>query len=294
MSIVGGTCAHAVGPAEIEAEQAQAYTSLCHIGVAAFSLKIAPQASPGYDPAVNRQIVFALLVAFQATAATNQWETEIQRFEASDHTNAPPKSPILFVGSSSIRLWRSVANDIAPHPVLNRGFGGSEVSDSVHFAERIVIPYKPRLIVMYAGGNDIHRGKSPETVFSDFKAFVQKVTSVLPETRIAYISIAPNPARWGEVERVKGANALIARFAEEHPRVEFIDVFTHMLGADGMPRPEIFVSDRLHMNEQGYALWTKIIKPKIDEWLKEHTRRATAPGPGSAPYARAGRQRPSR
>ena len=210
-----------------------------------------------------------VLVAYQAAAATNRWDAEIARYEAIDRTNPPPKSPVLFVGSSSIRLWKTLAADLAPYPVMNRGFGGSDVSDSLHFAERIVIPYRPRLIVMYAGGNDINRGKTPETVSADFRAFVDLVTAALPDTRIAYISIAPNPARWTQVERVKAANDLIAAFAREHPKVEFVNAFSQMLGKDGLPRPDIFVADRLHMNERGYALWTSILKPRLQEWLKE-------------------------
>jgi len=138
---------------------------------------------------------------------TNKWETDIAAFEASDRTNRPPKSPLVFVGSSSIRLWKTLAQDFPKHHVVNRGFGGSEISDSVQFADRIVIPYRPRLIVMYAGGNDIHNGKSPETVFNDFKAFVAKVHALLPKTRIAYISIAPNPARWSEVDKVRAGQS---------------------------------------------------------------------------------------
>lgn len=167
---------------------------------------------------------------------------------------------MLFVGSSSVRLWKTLPQDFPKHRVINRGFGGSELSDSVHYAKRIVILYKPRMIVMYAGGNDIHRGKTPERVLSDFKTFVATVHASLPRTKIAWISIAPNPARWSEVDKVRAANALVADFARRHKRVEYIDVFSHMLGPDGLPRPEIFAADRLHMNEQGYALWTRIVK----------------------------------
>lgn len=228
---------------------------------------------------MHRFLPLILLFAIRAIAATNQWEADIQRFEALDLTNPPPPAPIVFVGSSSIRLWRTITNDLAPYPVINRGFGGSEVSDSVQFAERAVLKYKPRLVVMYAGGNDIHRGKTPEKVFEDFKAFVQKVATTLPRTRVAYISIAPNPARWAEVDRVRAANELISGYAKEHPHAEFIDVFSHMLGSDGTPRPEIFVEDRLHMNGRGYALWTSIIKPRIAEWLKADKQTAAAPVP---------------
>lgn len=209
-----------------------------------------------------QRLLFVLLLLAHACALaqTNKWAAEIAAFEASDATNPPPTKAIVFVGSSSIRYWKTLARDFPKHKVINRGFGGSYLSDSVRFADRIVIPYKPKLIVMYAGGNDINAGRTPESVFHDFKAFVAKVHAALPSTRIAYISIAPNPARWSQVEKVKAANALVAEFARRQRKVEYIDVFSHMLGPDGMPRPEIFSADRLHMNERGYELWTRIIK----------------------------------
>ena len=219
-------------------------------------------------PHMKQLLALFCLVALHLGAATNQWDSEIARFEAADRIKPPSASPIVFVGSSSIRLWTTLSNDLAPYPVLNRGFGGSDISDSLHFAERIVIPYRPKLVVMYAGGNDINRGKSPEQVFADFQAFVQKILTALPQTRIAYISVAPNPARWSQVDRVKAVNQKVSDYAREHPRVEFVDVFSEMLGADGLPRPEIFVADRLHMNQRGYSIWTRILKPRLDEWLK--------------------------
>ncbi|WCJ60131.1 SGNH/GDSL hydrolase family protein [Fontisphaera persica] len=207
-----------------------------------------------------------LLAPLTAPSATNdfaRWEKEIAAFEAADRTNPPPARGILFIGSSSIRLWKTLARDYPRHHVLNRGFGGSQIADSVHFAERIVFPYAPRKIIMYAGGNDINAGKSAEQVAADFRAFVQKVHQRLPQTRIAYLSIAPNPARWAQVERVREANRLIREFTQTDSRLEFIDVFSHMLGPDGQPLPDIFVEDRLHMNEKGYALWKKLVEPYL-------------------------------
>jgi len=211
----------------------------------------------------------ALLLTLFALSAlgqtTNRWDKDIAAFEAQDKTNPPPKGAILFIGSSSIRLWKTLAEDLPEHKVINRGFGGSEIADSVHFVDRIVVPYQPKRIVMYAGGNDINGGKTPERVASDFKAFVSKVHAKLPETKISYISIAGNPARWAQVERVKTANALIREFTTIDKRLSFIDVFPHMLGKDGMPLPDIFVDDRLHMNEKGYAIWKRVIGAALKE-----------------------------
>ena len=208
-------------------------------------------------------LVLAPFVVLSADNDYARWEKEIAAFEAADRTNPPPAGGILFIGSSSIRLWKTLAQDYPRHQVLNRGFGGSQIADSTHFAERIVFPYAPRQIIMYAGGNDINAGKSPEQVAADFKAFVQKVHQRLPQTRIAYISIAPNPARWAQVERVREANRLIKAFTQSDPRLEYIDAFSHMLGPDGQPLPDIFVEDRLHMNAKGYALWKKIVEPYL-------------------------------
>jgi len=133
----------------------------------------------------------------------------------------------------------------------------------VHFAERIVLPSEPRMIVVYAGGNDINNGKTPEQVFGAFKAFVAKVRAKQPDTPIAYISIAGNPKRWAQVERVKAANALIESYCKTEPHLRYIDVFTAMLGPDGLPKPDIFLEDRLHMNAEGYKIWTGIIGPLL-------------------------------
>ena len=204
-----------------------------------------------------------LLLAQEAKAAA-PFEKEILAFEAAVKTNPPPTGAILFLGSSSIRLWQTLARDFPDRRVINRGFGGSQISDSIRYAERVIFPCAPKQIVFYAGGNDINGGKTPERVFADFRALVETVHARLPATRITYISIAPNPARWAQVERVRTANALIAEYAARNPRLAFINVFPHMLGDDGQPRPEIFVADRLHMNAKGYELWTRLVRPYLE------------------------------
>ncbi len=190
---------------------------------------------------------------------------EINAFADADHFSPPPKDAILFVGSSSIRLWKTLAQDFPQHQVINRGFGGSQIIHSVNYADRIVIPYQPKHIVFYAGGNDINAGKSAQEVLADFQAFVQKVRRSLPYVKISYISIAPNPARWSQVGRVREANRLISTYARYDGRISFIDVFPQMLGRDGKPRPDIYVADRLHMNEKGYEIWTKVIGPYLEK-----------------------------
>ena len=190
-----------------------------------------------------------------------QWENEIAAFEKADAQNPPAKGGIVFVGSSSIRLWKTLAQDFPLHHVLNRGFGGSEIADSVHFADRIVLPYAPRMVVLYAGGNDLNNGRPPEEVFADFKAFAEKVRAGLPVAELAYISSAGNPARWAQVEKVQALNGLIEGYLRQQPNMKFINVFSRMLGDDGLPKPEIFIADKLHMNAEGYKLWTEVVRP---------------------------------
>ena len=194
-----------------------------------------------------------------------KWEAEIKAFEAADRTNPPPHNAIVFVGSSSIQMWKTLAQDFPEYKVINRGFGGSAIADSVAFAERIVLPYRPRMVVLYAGDNDIAAGKPPEQVAADFKVFVRKIQTALPKTRIAFIAIKPSPSRWNLVEKIKAANRMIESFCRRDERLIYIDVFQAMLGADGRPRAELFVEDRLHMNAAGYALWTELIKPRLRE-----------------------------
>lgn len=198
-----------------------------------------------------------------APAPPEKWEKEISAFEAGEIANPVPKNAIIFVGSSSIRKWSSLATDFPHHQVFNRGFGGSQLSDAVHFVDRLVLKHEPRFIVVYAGGNDINFNKTPDEVFSSFKAFVGRVREKQPSTPIAYISIAGNPKRWAQVEKVIQANALIEAYTKANPGLLFVDVFHPMLGSDCLPKPGIFSSDNLHMNEDGYKLWAEIVAPYL-------------------------------
>ncbi|MFT4249414.1 MAG: SGNH/GDSL hydrolase family protein [Pseudomonas sp.] len=191
------------------------------------------------------------------------WEEDMRKFESADATDPPPPHGVLFVGSSSIRFWESLASDFPGQPVINRGFGGSEVRDSTWYADRIVTPYAPRLIVFYAGDNDLQAGRSPAQVRDDFVAFVQRVRRDLPDARIAYISIKPSPARAQLLPKIAEANALIRHSASRLPRVDFIDIYSRMLDAAGKPRPELFGQDQLHMNRTGYAIWRDAVAPEL-------------------------------
>jgi lysophospholipase L1-like esterase len=213
---------------------------------------VAPDANAPTEPAVQ-------------TNPHARWEKEIAAFEAADKKQFPAKGGVLFIGSSSIRMWRTLAADFPNHHVLNRGFGGSQIADSVHFAERIVFPYEPKMIVFFAGGNDIAAKKEAEQVFADFKAFVEKVHAKLPDTKIAYISIPGAPVRCNQVEKIKRANALVEALTREKPNLAFINIFPLMLDENGKPREELYLKDRLHMNADGYAIWKKAVEPFLPQ-----------------------------
>ena len=191
------------------------------------------------------------------------WEQDMQAFAASDAASPPPKGAVLFLGSSSIRLWDTLASDFPGISVINRGFGGSEIRDSTWYAGRIVVPYAPRQVVLYAGDNDLSSGRSPAQLRDDFRAFVQRVRRDLPKAKIAYVSNKPSPSRAHLLDLQRQANALIAADAAGL-QVDFIDIFSPMLDAQGQPREELFLQDRLHMNPAGYALWKQALLPYLD------------------------------
>lgn len=204
-----------------------------------------------------------------AQAQTNhnfaRWEKEIAAYEQVDRTNPPPPRAVLFIGSSTVRLWKTLAQDFPEHRAINRGFGGSQIVDAAHFAERIVFPYHPSVILLRAGGNDLWAGKSPEQVFAEFKEFVTKVHSKLPETEIAFISLCPSVARWKQAEKEKALNTLVQEYARQTPRVKYIETYSMSLDADGQPRPELFVADKLHFNAEGYKLLADLVRPYLSK-----------------------------
>lgn len=208
------------------------------------------------------------LIPFAAQGPAHPFESEIAQFEAADRQNPPAPGGIVFVGSSSIRLWKTLNDDFPQYQTLNRGFGGSQISDSVFFANRIVTPYKPKVVVFFAGTNDINDGKSPETVLQDYQRFVDVVRSECPTTPIVYLSISPAPSRWAKIEQIKRANALIQAYCRRGKRLLFVDMFSKMLDAKKGPRPELFVEDQLHLNAQGYSIWTKALTPVLAKAMK--------------------------
>ncbi|MCZ2495958.1 GDSL family lipase [Xylophilus sp. Kf1] len=192
-----------------------------------------------------------------------RWHSSMAAFAASDLERAPVTEGVLFVGSSTIRMWSHLAQDFRQLPVLNRGFGGSTMADVQYFAPQLVLKYKPRQVLVYAGDNDLAEGRSPQQVVESFRAFVDQVRRELPETRISYISIKPSPSRAGLLPKIREANGLLAAYVHSLPNAAFIDIFTPMLDTAGAPRMDLFGPDRLHMNDAGYALWTSIVSAYV-------------------------------
>ena len=205
----------------------------------------------------------AATISLTADPEPARFDTEIARFEAWDRMNSCPQNAVLFVGSSSIRLWPT-AESFAGLPVINRGFGGSHISDVNHFAERIVLKYEPGTVVFYAGDNDIAAGKSPRQVIDDSQAFIELIHRRLPDTLIVYLPIKPSLARWDKWPRMSEANTAVAKLAASDERLEYLDTATVLLGDDGRPRPELFLDDGLHLNARGYSLWNEVLRPTLE------------------------------
>ncbi|KZC40485.1 MULTISPECIES: SGNH/GDSL hydrolase family protein [Rhodanobacter] len=222
-------------------------------------------------------LLFLLLWPLLAAARDNrendhaQWNAEIAAFQAADRAHPPAPGAVLFIGSSSIRMWTSLAAYFPEAHTLNRGFGGSQIADSTYFADRIVAPYHPRAIVMYAGDNDLEAGRRPQQVHDDFAAFVRKARSYDPGVSIAFIAIKPSVARKALLPKIREANALVRDWAATQRQVAYLDIFTPMLGKDSQPRDKWFAQDGLHMNRTGYELWIGIVRP----WVDAHGRRAS-------------------
>ncbi len=192
-----------------------------------------------------------------------KWEKEVSDMEAADKTNPPAKNGSLFIGSSTIRLWKSFPQDFPNVSVINHGFGGSEIVDSTHFADRLIFPHTPKQIFLRAGGNDLWAGKSPLQVFTEFKEFVATVHAKLPETEIIFIALSPSPSRWAQAGREKKLNDLVARFVRGKALLSYVETYDLTLGNDGKPRPELFVADMLHFNADGYKLLAERVRPTV-------------------------------
>ena len=214
----------------------------------------------------------AMPSAFSAPGANtnsnpDRLEPEIRKFELIDRQTPPPPRPVLFTGSSSIRLWTNLAATFPNRPVLNRGFGGSQMSDLVHFFDRVVRPYQPSMIVVYEGDNDLAGGKSVETVYSEFLFFLRRVRSDLPGTPVAILATKPSPSRLKWLDSQRDLDTRLETLAQSSPGVFFIDTFHPLLDAAGMPRPEYYKDDKLHLTPSGYAVWHRVVEAALNRVL---------------------------
>ncbi|MBC9909598.1 GDSL-type esterase/lipase family protein [Chitinophaga varians] len=192
-----------------------------------------------------------------------RYQEDVRTIKKFDQMYAPPANPILFVGSSSIRKWDDLERTFADYVVMNRGVGGAVTNDIIYFAPDLIFDYHPRQVVIYVGENDLPEGATADSVFSRFQRLYSVVRSRLPEVPIEYISLKPSPSRVKYMKTAAEANSMIKAFLAKEKNAHFIDVFPLMLDKQGQPRPELFVSDMLHMNAQGYAIWSKAIKPYL-------------------------------
>lgn len=198
------------------------------------------------------------------TLAAQPFIDEIRNFQKQDSISFPKQKETLFVGSSSFRMWRNVQLAFPDHTIINRGFGGSTLADVIHYADQIIFPYQPKQIVIYAGENDVAGGISPEQVSERFTNLVTLIRNKLPDAKIIYVAAKPSPSREKFQAAMISANNRIRDQISRLSHAAFVDVYALMLNANGKMRPELFGSDMLHMNEQGYAIWTAAIEAELE------------------------------
>lgn len=232
--------------------------------VAALCAALLPVAGAWATPAPVSVPAGAETAALPAPYA--RWQSSMDAFAAADQAGLPQAGGVLFVGSSTIRLWTDLREDFRQLPVvINRGFGGSTMADCNYFVKRLVLQYRPRQVIVYAGDNDLAEGRSPAQVLESLRSFVTTVRGELPGTRISYVSIKPSPLRSALLPQIREANGLLAAYLRGVPDTDYIDIFSPMMAADGQPRDELFGPDRLHMNAAGYDLWQSAIRPYLQE-----------------------------
>ncbi|QCR21478.1 SGNH/GDSL hydrolase family protein [Pontibacter sp. SGAir0037] len=209
-----------------------------------------------------------LLLCILGTAQAQQnkppfWD-EIQAFKKQDSLQAPPKDAILFVGSSSFRMWGNVQEMFPEHKIINRGFGGSTLPDLAYYLNDIVFPYQPRQVVIYSGENDIASGTvHAQEVFKRFEAVFTAIREKLPKATLTFVSIKPSPSREQYMPVVVEANNLIKSYLKKQKNAQFVDVYPLMLQKNGKPMADIFIEDNLHMNQKGYTIWQNALRPYL-------------------------------
>lgn len=221
--------------------------------------------------------LFVFLFAIQGIgeAQTNgpdpdpqRFQQEIDHFVQWDAKNSFPDHAILFVGSSSIRFWKS-HEGFPNYPVINRGFGGAHISDIQHYYKQVIGKYDPALIVFYCGDNDIAAGKPPQQVFGDYQELTNHILRDFPDVKFIYVPIKPSSSRWNFWDKMQQTNQRIKAYNQQTSHLYYVDLATPLLGSDGRPNDSIFRDDHLHLNARGYAIWNRILRPKLKELYDE-------------------------
>jgi lysophospholipase L1-like esterase len=210
-------------------------------------------------------LLLLLFTSSYEAVAQLPFANEIAAFKKEDSISFPPKNAILFTGSSSFRMWTDVQSDFPGYTIINRGFGGSTLPDVIRYANDIIIPYRPKQVVIYCGDNDLASSDTvtAKVVARRFQKLFYTIRKELPNANISYVSIKPSPSRMHLMDKMRQANTLIKRFLKKQKNASFIDVFTPMLGTAYQPKQDIFLEDNLHMNKKGYAIWQKAIQPYL-------------------------------
>jgi hypothetical protein len=210
----------------------------------------------------------AVLLCATAGAQTplaERFEKKVLEYEAADRAAPPARGAILFAGDSQFYRWSTIHEDLPGYTLINRGIDSFQTADLIRYADRLITPYAPRLIVLHVGGNDVHNGKSPQQVLADFKTLVNAIHARLPGVRVLYSSITPGPGRWDEAPQRREANRVVKEYIATQPALGFIDLWDAMLTADGQPREDIWVADRVHPNHAGYLIRVQLTKPLLGE-----------------------------
>lgn len=204
--------------------------------------------------------------AASAVDGSKRWDARVDRYlNVRDKANPPPTGGIVFTGSSSIDMWTTLAADFREYKVVNRGIGGTWLADQLHIAPKLVYPLDPKTIVIYAGENDLQAGRSVEDVVTAFKNVREQIRTEEPQADIVFLALKPSPSRVALLSAMRDANDQIAALCAKDPQCTFVDIFTPMLNEKGQPRPELFIKDNLHMNPEGYRLWTSIVAPVLQK-----------------------------
>lgn len=211
-------------------------------------------------------IVFLFLGVYQVAQAQDpaRFQQSVDQITKANAGLPPSENLIIFTGSSSIRGWKDIAAYFPDKNILNHGFGGSQTSDLIHYADELILDYKPKKVFIYEGDNDISAGKSTEVIMKDINTLVGMINEASPRTEIFLISAKPSISRWHLQEKYLDLNQKMKEYSQARDKVEYVDIWTTMLDETGKPKADIFLEDKLHMNKAGYDLWAEVIKEYVD------------------------------